>query len=496
MEAEPMNPVIIPVVMVGLVIAADASKSDLDKLQGTWVLICWESSGEEVNQEMVVSGTFHLMVEGNKVIVNRKGRIIPSGTLKVDPTQRPKIYDRVLADGRLSRGIYELDGDNLKICLGFPGADRPTDFSTKPAGHSSLSIYKRYEPRPAAVALGADRSAEQILKAIDSPLMSAFDPKSMEDEVYVHEYQAKHLERSEKRAEMILELYKVAPDHERIPTLMVERWGRVPPTSPKADAQNDEIDAILARSRDGHLKLEGTYIKARAKLQKDLSGSSPDLSSIEEFLKLAPKEDNRGPRLLYSAAWMTLDEKKKAALEDRILREFPESMDTGVVRQDRRRRESVGKPFDLEFTDAISNSKVSMKKLKGNVVVVDFWATWCGFCVAEIPRMKELYAKYRSQGVEFIGVSLDEPKERGGLDRLKKFVRVNEIAWPQYYQGNGSESEFSKSWGISGIPTVFVVDPQGKLYSVEARGRLETMIPELLKKTTAAVDVEGVGPSS
>ena len=106
-----------------------------------------------------------------------------------------------------------------------------------------------------------------------------------------------------------------------------------------------------------------------------------------------------------------------------------------------------------------------MKSLKGKVVVIDFWATWCGPCVAEMPKMKELYAKYHDQGVEFIGVSLDQPKEEGGLDSLKKFVKENEIAWPQYYQGNFWESEFSKSWGVNAIPCVFIVDADGKLYS-------------------------------
>jgi thiol-disulfide isomerase/thioredoxin len=145
-------------------------------------------------------------------------------------------------------------------------------------------------------------------------------------------------------------------------------------------------------------------------------------------------------------------------------------------------REAVGKPFDLEFTDAISGSTISMKNLKGKVVVVDFWATWCGPCIAEMPHMKQLYAEFRGKGVEFLGISLDNPKEQGGLDSLKKYVKDNGIAWPQYYQGKGWESEFSRSWGINSIPSMFVVDTEGKLYSVEARGKLEQIIPKLLKE--------------
>jgi hypothetical protein len=61
-------------------------------------------------------------------------------------------------------------------------------------------------------------------------------------------------------------------------------------------------------------------------------------------------------------------------------------------------------------------------------------------------------------------------------------VKENGITWPQYFQGKGWESDFSSSWGIMGIPTVFVVDAAGKLHSTEARGELETLIPELLKK--------------
>ncbi len=61
-------------------------------------------------------------------------------------------------------------------------------------------------------------------------------------------------------------------------------------------------------------------------------------------------------------------------------------------------------------------------------------------------------------------------------------MKENQIGWPQYYQGNYWNSEFSKSWGVNGIPCVFVVDTEGKLFSVEARGKLDKIIPELLEK--------------
>jgi hypothetical protein len=99
-----------------------------------------------------------------------------------------------------------------------------------------------------------------------------------------------------------------------------------------------------------------------------------------------------------------------------------------------------------------------------------------------MPNMKKLYAEFKDKGVEFLGISLDQPEDKGGLKALKEFVEKNEITWPQYYQGNYWQSEFSRSWGINSIPCVFVVDQAGKLYSVEARGKLDELIPELLKK--------------
>jgi thiol-disulfide isomerase/thioredoxin len=147
-----------------------------------------------------------------------------------------------------------------------------------------------------------------------------------------------------------------------------------------------------------------------------------------------------------------------------------------------RRNEQVGKPFELSFTDATTGNPVSIGDLKGKVVVVDFWATWCGPCVAEMPKMKQLYAEYKPKGVEFVGVSLDQPESKGGLTALKEFVAKNEIKWPQYYQGKFWDSEFSTSWGVNSIPCMFVLDADGNLVDAYAREKLEKLLPELIAK--------------
>jgi len=202
-------------------------------------------------------------------------------------------------------------------------------------------------------------------------------------------------------------------------------------------------------------------------------------AATEEFIQAAPK-DTRGASLLTGLARLARDKDQRVAIYRRIIADYQGAPGAKYAAGSLRQIDEVGKPFDLQFKDAITDKTVSIKGLNGKVVVIDFWATWCGPCVAEMPKMKELYAKYKDKGVEFIGVSLDQPGP--GLDKLKTFVAEKDIQWPQYYQGKYWDSEFSQSWGINSIPSVFIVDAQGNLHSTEARGKLETLIPELIKK--------------
>jgi thiol-disulfide isomerase/thioredoxin len=139
-------------------------------------------------------------------------------------------------------------------------------------------------------------------------------------------------------------------------------------------------------------------------------------------------------------------------------------------------QQNFGKePLDLKF-QAVDGRAVDLVKLRGKVVLVDFWATWCGPCRVEIPNVVATYNALHSQGFEIIGISLDQDKEA-----MVKFTKAAGMAWPQYFDGKRWENEISKRFGIDSIPAAWLLDKKGRLRSTEARGgSLEEQVKRLL----------------
>jgi thiol-disulfide isomerase/thioredoxin len=238
---------------------------------------------------------------------------------------------------------------------------------------------------------------------------------------------------------------------------------------------------VAARPPSKKLKIEATYLRARLRLKPISTKKEPDVSGVDEFVKLAPKDPRAGD-LLAGAAVVATDLKSRRALLAQLAEAVPDSDLPGMLEEDHDPKTSIGKPFHLEFADAITGKTVAMRQLKGKLVVIVFWAASSDACVTAMSQWKELSTKYHSQGAEFIGVCLDqsESEAESGLESLKKFVKEKNVGWPQYYPGRGLDSSFAKAWSIKSFPQVFVVDAGGKLVSTDAGAELDKMIGDVL----------------
>jgi len=135
---------------------------------------------------------------------------------------------------------------------------------------------------------------------------------------------------------------------------------------------------------------------------------------------------------------------------------------------------AVGQPLDLKFT-AADGREVDVQKMKGKVVLIDFWASWCGPCIASLPEVLEIYEKLRAKGFEIVGINLD--KQRKAMDgALERF----NMTWPQYFDGLGWGNKLAREYNVTAIPSMWLVDKAGKLRTLTAREDLEQQITALM----------------
>jgi thiol-disulfide isomerase/thioredoxin len=260
----------------------------------------------------------------------------------------------------------------------------------------------------------------------------------------------------------------------------------------------EALQALAAMDQaDAEKKLEEVLAAARADKREAIVGlgwQNTLMSAIGRWPALEPKEHDAFIQLIVDkvkagpapidvsivqVASMRLDgvdDDAVAKLLETTMPLFEQSKDEKVQEQLTeanlpgmyRRLTLLGKPMEISGT-LLDGKPVDWESYRGKVVLVDYWATWCGPCRAEIPNVLEMYEAYHDKGFDVLGISLDETAAAA-----EKYVAENKLPWASVFPKNKDERGWNNPlvayYGITGIPTAILVGKDGKVVNMNARG--------------------------
>jgi len=264
------------------------------------------------------------------------------------------------------------------------------------------------------------------------------------------------------------------------------------------NALEAEVDRVLAGKPSADLAAYAAYVKVqvevasnRRKLRKQTIATQKAITTTQMAQRQAEFELQRykdyvakypksqfAPNLLEAIikdAWDRSDQAAADKYFNKLQTDHPRHVVTERVQAARRQRRAIGKPLQLAFTSTDAQ-KIDVQKMKGHVVIVDFWATWCASCRKSIPHLKSLYERLRPRGLRIIGISLDASRSK-----LDDYVKQQAISWPQYFDGKGWGNDVAKQFGVQSIPAVYVVDTSGVLRAISPDD-LDATVERLLRE--------------
>ena len=249
--------------------------------------------------------------------------------------------------------------------------------------------------------------------------------------------------------------------------------------------------AVAAEQSEAAKELRALITEVQAKLKAGDRTEDKLADELKEFDALLAKHKDEKTddvaQILFMKAQLYSqvfdNEEKGDQLLEQLKTDFPDSKPVAMLKkQEEAKKIQKSLVAGVKFPDFdekdVEGKPLSIAAYKGKVVLVDFWATWCGPCVAELPNVMKAYEKHHDNGFEIVGISLDTDRQK-----LEKFIAQKKMTWPQYFDGTGWESKLGQKYGVNSIPATYLLDGEGKIIAKNLRGdALEEAVAKALAK--------------